>query len=159
MTNAVTLYVASPVTAYDTPHRRRTLAAIREEVGAGAVILDPAVLYRSNGEWLAAWPGVVRSLDHLVIVPAADRTVGAGVLREVADALAYSVPISLWVPRERMVPWVLFDVRGVPDATASMAAWVTPFDGHSTGSRSTIGEHRDPLPDVNGRGRAGWLVE
>ncbi|HXQ58436.1 MAG TPA: hypothetical protein VN799_00010 [Acidimicrobiales bacterium] len=128
MTRALTLYVASPVTAYGTPHRGRALAGIRAEVGAGTVILDPAVLFTTDAEWLAEWPRLVRSLDMLVIVPAADRTVGAGVLREVSDALAHCVPVSLWAPPGRLVPWAAFDVRGIPSGTAGMAAWVVPVD-------------------------------
>jgi len=124
----VTVYVASPVAAYGTPYRARALAAIRREVGPDAVAIDPAILFASNEDWLRTWPIVVRTLDALVIVPGADRTIGAGVLREVSDALAYGVPVSLWAPPGRLVPWARFDVRGIPNGSASMAAWVVPLD-------------------------------
>jgi hypothetical protein len=119
------VYVASPVTAYGTPARNWALAAIRKQASPDAVILDPAEMFCTNDEWLAEWPDIVRTLDELVIVPAVDGTIGAGVLREIADALAFGVPVTLWRPRGARIPWGSFRVAPIMDGSPSRVASVT----------------------------------
>ena len=86
------IYCARPMTAYRTDLDRRQLARVAEHF-PGAVVADPALMFESNEQWLSAWPEVLASLDLLVVWADADGFVGAGVLREVVDAIAARVPV------------------------------------------------------------------
>lgn len=92
------IYVACPVTTYGTPPKASALARLAEAF-PGAEVVDPARLYASDADWLSTWPSVLGGLDALVVVPAPDRSIGAGVLREVADALAYHLPVATFMRR------------------------------------------------------------
>lgn len=86
------VYAARPMTAYYTDLDGRQLAALARHFPK-ATVLDPAELFESNEEWLAEWPGILDRLDLLVLWADADGMVGAGVLREVADAVAARLPV------------------------------------------------------------------
>lgn len=71
---------------------RRQFARMAEHFPE-AELLDPAAMFTSNAGWLAAWPELVRTLDLLVVWAGEAGFVGAGVLREVADAIVARVPV------------------------------------------------------------------
>jgi hypothetical protein len=93
MTVRPTVYVAHPMASYGTPHA----AACLVDLGAllpGARLIDPAAIYGSDAEWQRGWPRLVRRLWGFVIFGAEDGTIGAGCIRELADAVAFGVPIT-----------------------------------------------------------------
>jgi hypothetical protein len=88
------IYLASPISTY--PTYRYDLALCRIEARFPAADVIPARRERrDSADWLARWPATVRTLDRLVYFPAADRTIGAGVAREVIDAYALRLPVHL----------------------------------------------------------------
>lgn len=86
------LYCARPMTCYGTDLDARQLARVAEAF-PDAEVLDPASMFDTNEQWLAAWPEVLASLDLLVLWADEDGFVGAGVFREVVDAMAARVPV------------------------------------------------------------------
>ena len=87
------VYAAHPVTTYGTDRERDALDRISDLV-APAQIVNPAVRYRSNADWLADWPGLPPTLSGLVVFADADGTVGAGCLRELTDAWRLGIPTA-----------------------------------------------------------------
>jgi len=95
-------YVAHPMTSYATPWAARALAAIATAL-PGVELIDPEAMgWRTNADWLAAWDGIVEAIDVLVIVAAGDGSIGAGCLRELADALAVGVPVAVLGPEQTL---------------------------------------------------------
>ena len=86
------LYAAHPLTSYGTPYEARQLEALREHF-PGADVLDPAAMFSSNEDWLAKWPEVLATLDALVLFADQAGHVGAGVLRELSDAIGAGLPV------------------------------------------------------------------
>ena len=123
------VYLAHPVTCYGTDHETACIEVLADLL-PGVDLCDPAACFASSAEWLAAWPGLVGRLDGLVVFADTDGTVGAGVLREVADAVAFDVPVA-----------GLDLARGL--------CWVTGFellDEHArSGRRCAIVSLGDPL--------------
>jgi hypothetical protein len=62
-----------------------------------AEVIDPSTAFASTAHWLTEWPALVRSLDAVIAVAADDRTVGAGVARELFDAEAVGAPTAVLV--------------------------------------------------------------
>jgi hypothetical protein len=93
MTGRPIVYVAHPMAGYGAPHAAACLAALRELLH-GARLIDPAAIYASDAEWQRSWPRLVRRLSGFVIFGAEDGTIGAGCIRELADAIALGVPIA-----------------------------------------------------------------
>ncbi len=93
MTARQTVYVAHPMADYGTPHASAcidTLAGLLP----GVRLIDPATVYANDAEWRRSWPRLVRALSGFVIFGAEDGTIGAGCIRELADAIALRVPIA-----------------------------------------------------------------
>jgi hypothetical protein len=82
------------MTSYGSDVERRSLTVLRRLLPT-ARIVNPADHYLSARDWELDWPQLVRQLDALVVFGAEDATVGAGCLREVADAIGHSVPIAV----------------------------------------------------------------
>jgi len=59
------------------------------------LLLNPAEMFATSTEWLIAWPRLVRRLDAMVAFPATDGTVGAGVVKELLDAVVYRIPVAV----------------------------------------------------------------
>jgi hypothetical protein len=93
MTARSPVYVAHPMTAYGTPHAAACLDALAGLL-LGARLIDPATIFASDVEWLASWPRLVRTLGGFVMFGAEAGTIGAGCIRELADAIAFGVPIA-----------------------------------------------------------------
>lgn len=121
-----TVYVAHPMTTYATPWARRCVAAITTAL-PGADLIDPEHAgWGSSAEWLAAWGQLIEALDLLVIFTAQDLSVGAGCLRELADALAWDVPVAVLGARRRLCALgtitVLPEAERTPMRTATITA-------------------------------------
>ena len=78
---------------YGTPH---AAACLDELAGLlpGARLLDPATIFASDSEWQRSWPSLVRALGGFVMFGTEDGTIGAGCIRELADAIALGVPVA-----------------------------------------------------------------
>jgi hypothetical protein len=87
------VYAAHPITSYGTPHERRSLARLRRLLPR-ATVIDPATRYRTPFDWEEDWPGLVGDLAGFVVFGAEDGTIGAGCLKELADAIACRVPVA-----------------------------------------------------------------
>ena len=91
------VYVASPLTILDDLGRLDRALGQVEERYPDARIIDGARYFVDNDHWRDWWPMVNRAMSVLVVVPAADMTVGTGVLRELADARRRSVTVEFYV--------------------------------------------------------------
>jgi hypothetical protein len=87
------IYVAHPITSYGTAHERWCLDRLAELL-PGVCLLNPAEIFANGAEWDRAWPRLLPRLAGLVAFTDAKGNVGAGVLREVADAIAYEIPVA-----------------------------------------------------------------
>jgi len=88
-------YLACPLTVRGEEYRR-----VREQVREAQPdheLVDPRSLWRSDDAWRRAWPGQLAQLD-LLIVAAPDGTIGAGVGRELFDALYHGVKVRVLGP-------------------------------------------------------------
>jgi hypothetical protein len=88
------VYAAHPLTCYRSAHERACLDAIASAF-PGAEVLDPAECFADAADWLAGWPALVPTLSALVLFADEQGNVGAGCLREVADAIAEDLPVLL----------------------------------------------------------------
>ncbi len=86
------VYCAHPMTSYGTAHEAACLGALADLV-PGAELVDPAATFTSSADWLERWPAMLTTLDALALFADEDGTIGAGCLREVADAIVVGVPI------------------------------------------------------------------
>ena len=119
------LYAAHPLTSYGTEHEEVCLAAIRAAF-SGWELIDPATRYASTGDWLADWPRLVPALDGLVLFADERGTVGAGCLREVADALILRVPVGCYDPCFGLCELARVDLLPAAMRSAAACAWLVP---------------------------------
>jgi hypothetical protein len=89
----VKLYVAHPMTSYGTGHEARMLAVLTACFPEAEVVNPSAQCWQTDDDWLEDWGTLLPSLDLLVVFAGPDGTIGAGCLREVADALARCIPV------------------------------------------------------------------
>lgn len=80
------------MSTYRTPLDGRQLAALARHFPE-ATVLDPAVMFGSNEDWLAEWPGILARLDLLAVWADEEGMVGAGCIRELADAIGARLPV------------------------------------------------------------------
>jgi hypothetical protein len=78
---------------HGTPYAAECLDALAGLL-PGARLIDPTTIFASDMEWLRSWPRLVRTLGGFVMFGAADGTIGAGCIRELADAIAFGVPTA-----------------------------------------------------------------
>ena len=105
------LYAARPTSAYGTALDSRQLAVLRRRFPT-AELADPAKLWTSNEAWLGEWPEVLTQLDLLALWAGEDGQLGAGVLRELADAVAARLPIGPSTPKAGSVTLAASSVAG-----------------------------------------------
>jgi hypothetical protein len=89
--NRPRVYVAHPIATYGTSWSARGIEAVAR-AWPDAEVIDPAVCFDSNEAWLDVWPQLVATLSALVVVGDEQGRIGAGCLREIADAILWSVP-------------------------------------------------------------------
>jgi hypothetical protein len=116
MSNRPPVYVAHPMTGYGTPHAVACLDALGALL-PDARLIDPATVFASDAEWQRSWPRLVRRLWGFVIFGAEDGTVGAGCIRELADAIAMGVPVAGFDNGRRLREILSFDL--IDEATRS----------------------------------------
>ena len=87
------VYLAAPVSAYDS---RAYDAAQDALMAAGCFVIAAREAFSSTEDWLRRFPRLLRSAQAVVVVPAEDQTVGAGVLREVVEARVLGLPVYLF---------------------------------------------------------------
>jgi hypothetical protein len=88
------IYITSPVSTYRERRYDVAVAAIGARFPSSKLIVARN-LWTDSADWLRRWPDILHTLDRLVYFLAADRTIGAGVAREVADAYALGLPVCL----------------------------------------------------------------
>jgi hypothetical protein len=87
------VYLAAPISAYSS----RTYDAAEATLGAtGCFVVAARDAFSGTEDWLRRFPGILRSMQAVVVVPAEDHTVGAGVLREIVEARVLDLPIYLF---------------------------------------------------------------
>ncbi len=87
------VYLASPLPTYGTARYDRVANLIRAKYSSEPLV-EPRDLYASNEDWRNPWPGTVATIARLVFFANPDKSIGAGVLRELADAQWQGVPIE-----------------------------------------------------------------
>ncbi|MDA8310240.1 MAG: hypothetical protein M0Z46_06440 [Actinomycetota bacterium] len=115
------LYAAHALRCYGTAHERACLDAI-EAAFAGWEVVNPAARYRSDAEWLADWPRLVSTLGALVVFADEEGTIGAGCLREVADAIVHGVPLFTLGAERRLCDLVGLDLVAAGERTPAACA-------------------------------------
>ena len=130
------VYAAHPMTSYGTAHERASLTMLAELFGS-AEIVNPAERYESDAEWLRDWPRLLGSLSGLVLFSDEHGTIGAGCLREIADAIAAGVPVGYLDPYFGLCELGGLDFLPVPMRTRASTAW--PI----AGERSTLRHFAD----------------
>jgi hypothetical protein len=98
------VYVASPVGTYDLPLYGRQVAALHRWPPDATLILARDA-FTDTADWLTCWPAIVPRIDALVFFAATDRTIGAGVFQEIADALNQGVPVRFLSRRGTLHPF------------------------------------------------------
>jgi hypothetical protein len=83
-----TIYVASPMTTYDTPRYDQMLLLIRKRYPNDRI--RPARgMYKNAGHWRNLWPQILHSLTKqngvVVVFPQPDRIIGRGTYVEAMD--------------------------------------------------------------------------
>ena len=101
MSTTAPVYVAHPMSCYGSPYTAACFDALAVLL-PGVRLIDPATIYASDTEWRRSWPRLARTLGGFVIFGAADGTIGAGCIRELADAIALGVPIAGFDPGRRL---------------------------------------------------------
>jgi hypothetical protein len=130
------VYLAHPIATYGTEWSVRCLDAVARH-WPNAEVVDPAVRFASNAEWLADWPVIAPTLRALVVVGDESGTVGAGCLRELVDAIFWGVGVFTLVERRGVLRLARLSGLDVPQgANARAAAVLRPGRGISPAARS-----------------------
>ena len=92
------VYACHPLTTYGTPWAARHLDRIAELL-PDAQVVDPEHRgWGTSAEWREDWLTLLARLSAVVVFEAPDRSVGAGCLGELADALAFGLPVAILDP-------------------------------------------------------------
>jgi len=113
------------MSSYGTAKRTKAIAQIAEFADSQSFdVFLPERQYRTHDAWIRGWSKLCRSsaLAGLVIVPDDNGAIGAGVMREVSDAIAFDVPVFVWTAQG---PVADFSMRTLARPTAMRAARVT----------------------------------
>lgn len=86
-------YLAHPMTSYATAYARAGAAALATLLPSWEVIDPEACGWASDADWARDWPRILAGCSLVCVLPGPDGGVGAGCLREVADAIAREVPV------------------------------------------------------------------
>jgi hypothetical protein len=84
-----TVYLAAPLVAFDSSAYGRTEDAL---VRAGCFVIAARDEFRSTTDWPARLGDVLSKVQALVVVPGPGGVVGAGVLREIVEAIVLGIP-------------------------------------------------------------------
>lgn len=98
------VYLAAPLTTYRTKRYDRALTHVRKRFPR-ATILDARSAWTSTADWRARWPTVLPTLAAAVVIADGEGWIGAGVVKEVDDALAAGVPVWYLSEHGALYPW------------------------------------------------------
>jgi hypothetical protein len=118
------VYAAHPLTCYGSVHAEVRLAALCGLLPDVEIVDPEACGWASNADWQAGWPTLSESLSGLVVFAAADETIGAGCLHEIADALALGLPVAAFTDRLGLVELVGTALLPAQDRNPSRAGWL-----------------------------------
>lgn len=92
------VYAAHPLTSYASPHAATQLAGLARALPAAELVDPESLAWTDDAAWSGAWPGLLATLDALVVFADRDGTVGAGCAQECLDALVAGLPVAAWQP-------------------------------------------------------------
>ncbi len=98
------VYVASPLTTYDTPRYDAMVSGARAHFPQ-ATILPARDLFASNDDWRARWPDMLPTLAAVVVFAGDAGWIGAGVWAEVRDARKRGIPVYVLDDAGRLRRW------------------------------------------------------
>jgi len=78
------VYLAAPKKLFGEPAYRKAVERL-QRLGAARVI-GARESFTDNSDWLSHFPEILRQVAAVVVLLPKDRVIGAGVLREIADA-------------------------------------------------------------------------
>lgn len=93
------VYVASPMSTYETARYAQKVKCIQEWAGQrfkNPEILAARDLYADHDDFERKWSQIVRSLRAMVVFTAENGTIGAGVAREISDCVGVGVLVFVW---------------------------------------------------------------
>ena len=103
-TRCAVIYVASPLSTFSEPWYDLRIAAVASHYPR-VKVLPARGLFRDSGEWLRAFPVILRTVDRLVFFVDRFGMVGRGVYDEVGAALASRLPVELLEPDGTFRPY------------------------------------------------------
>lgn len=119
------VYVAGSMSSYGTAKRTKAIAQIADLADSQSLdVFLPERRYRTHAAWVRGWSKLCRSnaLAGVVIVPDGGGAIGAGVMREVSDAIAFGVPVFVWTAQGLIED---FSMHTLARPTAMRAARIT----------------------------------
>jgi hypothetical protein len=119
------------MTAYGTDHQAACLARLAELL-PGWELVDPAPRYRDSAGWLRGWPRMLRTLSAVIVVPDQHGLIGAGCLRELADAVWAALPVVAFEPGASLAELIGVELLE-PERRSSLQAALL-----------VLGDHIDP---------------
>jgi len=107
------VYIASPISTFSTPRYDRMVAHVRARF-PDHEILTARGLWESPESWRQLWPLLHPRLTRIIAFSDEDGRVGAGVVQEILDGNAASIPIEFVTEDGRFVPLRDARVRLIP---------------------------------------------
>jgi hypothetical protein len=122
------LYFAAPKDLYSTQQYHAALAIARMQF-RGARFVLPALRHWTNEQWRAKWSKILPRIDLITVTPREeDFSIGAGCYRELTDARARGIPVSVFDPgRKAFLPIRL--LRMVPLANRTLVRYAFAYPG------------------------------
>jgi hypothetical protein len=117
------VYLAAPLSARDDPEYYPTCRNLVTSAWPEAELVEGIRAFLGSMDWQRRFNMVLRSCDCLVFVARPDGSIGAGVVREVVEAVFWRLPVSL-ATSDRLIPVEEVSFRfladGSPDRFASV---------------------------------------
>jgi hypothetical protein len=111
------VYLAAPKKLFGEPAYRKAVERL-QRLGA-ALVIGARESFADNSDWLSHFPEILRQVAAVVVLLPWDRVIGAGVLREIADARAAGIPVFFLELRRRRAHGLRTAVFEIPDVDAS----------------------------------------
>jgi len=131
------VYLSAPVAGFDAQAYERVLAIFRAR---GAEVVSSRALFGSSEQWAKGFREVLGGCTDLLVLLGPDRIVGAGTLREVAEARAWGVRVWFTQPNGAVRPAHRVWLRFLPGRSRRRVAVVNfeprrrRGEGHGDGS-------------------------
>jgi hypothetical protein len=88
------VYAAHPLTTYGTALEAVAIRRIQDLIPV-AELINPAIRYVDAEHWQDDWPRLLPTLAGLVVFGDEDGSIGAGCLKELADAWRWDLPVAM----------------------------------------------------------------